>query len=77
MGTIRWAGDKHRHVSVHVFVDGMSVTKQLYGPSSYEVWEGHWVVFRAAMLMMKTASPSALERYQNGINELTLCHPQC
>ena len=62
--------------TAQVFVSGELVTRQLRGPGSYQGWRASWGVFRAAMIMLNCASPSTLDRYARGIEELVLLHPQ-
>ena len=61
--------------TAQVFVHGELVTRQLRGPGSYSGWRASWGVFRAAMIMVNGASPSTLDRYARGIEELVALFP--
>jgi len=62
--------------TAQVFVHGELVTRQLKGPGTYQGWRASWAVFRSAMVMLNAASPSALDRYARGIEELVTLYPQ-
>jgi len=61
--------------TAQVFVHGELVTRQLRGPGTYLGWRASWNVFRAAMIMANGASPSTLDRYARGIEELVTLFP--
>ena len=65
-----------RRFDSQVFVDSELKTRQITGPSNYEAWLCCWRVFRAAMIMLEAASPATLDRYADGIRDLSRIHPQ-
>ena len=61
--------------TAQIFVHGELVTRQLRGPGSHAGWRASWGVFRASMIMIGGASPSALDKYARGIEEMITLFP--
>ena len=67
-------GSKIRKFDAQVWVDNELRTKAIHGPSGYDAWLACWKVFRAAMLMNEAASPAVLDRYADGIRDLSMLY---
>ena len=66
---------KLRKFEAQVFVHGELTTRMLRGPASFEAWKACWRVFRSCMLMLRAATPSALDAYKEGIRMLVTLYP--
>ena len=71
-----YGGRTHRlrKLTAHIQIDGEWINRRVEGPPNLESWQTSWSVFRAAMLMLKAATATALDKYAAGIAKLVQNH---
>ena len=63
-----------RKFTDQVFVNGVLQTRLLHGPASFADWQGCWLIFKNAMIMLDAATLGSLNKYEEGLRQLWLTY---